>query len=56
MKIIPRVLFATVVLSTFAALAGAASSDKSLEEISPYRQWHRITLQPIILENFSAGG
>lgn len=57
MKFIPRALVTTALLSTFVVLAGGASSDRTLEEIAPYRQWNRITLEPLVITNEgSAGG
>ncbi len=56
MKFIPRALVTTALLSTFMVLAGGASSDHTLEEIAPYRQWNRITLEPMIIANSESGG
>lgn len=57
MKFIPRALVTTALLSTFVALSVGASPDRTLEEIAPYRQWNRITLEPLVIANGgSAGG
>ena len=57
MKVRNRALVVTVLLSTFGvALVTAASSDKTLEEIAGYRQWNRVTLQPIAVELSSIAG
>lgn len=56
MRVTSRVLVATAVLSTFVALAGAATSDQTLEEIAPYRQWTRVTLKPMVVNTSAFAG
>lgn len=56
MKFIPRALITTALLSTFVALSVGASSDRTLEEIAPYRQWNRITLEPMVIDTSAVGG
>ncbi|HEX7316640.1 MAG TPA: hypothetical protein VF297_22250 [Pyrinomonadaceae bacterium] len=45
-----KIFAAAVLLSTVAAVAGAADGDATLKEISSYRQWARLTPEPFRIE------
>jgi|GEM_PF-4375186 len=49
-------VFAVTALLTVAIAVLGNGEDKSLKEISDYRQWTRLTEKPLPVENSFAGG
>ena len=51
MRLTPLKIFAAAaLLSAVGAVAGAADGDATLKEVSPYRQWARLTPEPFRIE------
>lgn len=50
-----RLFAATVLLSVAGTVPGGSATDKTLQEISGYRQWTRVNEEPVVVENSFIG-
>lgn len=57
MRLTRKALVTATMLSLFGiALAGSTTNEKALEEIASYRQWTRVTPQPLVVNFGSPAG